>query len=58
MNPSTTFHLPPVTDHTFQRRLQQLTDEIMQHPHSQEVLRLVEEQIADDTFVLVADTHQ
>ncbi len=41
-----------MTSKTFERRLQQLIEEIMQHPHKDELLRLAEEQLADDTLVL------
>lgn len=40
---------------TFQRRLAQLKEQIMQHPHRKELLNLAQEQLLDDTFVLAAD---
>ena len=43
-----------MTDNTFERRLQQLITDVMHHPHSEELLKLAHEQLADDTFVLVA----
>lgn len=42
-----------MTEETFNRRLEQLVKEVMQHPHSEEILRLANEQLADDTVVLV-----
>lgn len=41
-----------MTEQTFQRRLEQLTVEVMQHPNRDELLQLVHQQIEDDTFVL------
>jgi hypothetical protein len=43
-----------MSETTFERRLQQLITDVMQHPHSEELLRLTQEQLQDDTFVLVA----
>lgn len=43
-----------MSETTFERRLQQLITDVMQHPHSEELLKLAQEQLADDTFVLVA----
>jgi len=37
---------------TYERRLQQLIEELMQHPHRHELAALMQEQLADDTFVL------
>lgn len=42
-----------MTEKTFNRRLLQLKEEIMQHPHKDELLHLAQEQLIDDTFVLV-----
>jgi len=42
---------------TYQRRLKQLWDELMQHPHKEELTVLMQEQQKDDTFVLV-EKHQ
>lgn len=53
---STTY--PPtkfMTEQTFNRRLKQLIDEVMQHPHKDELIQLAHEQLADDTFVLIHD---
>lgn len=51
--PSTTFHpTKSVTEQTFNRRLDQLIREVMQHPYKDELLKLAHEQLADDTFVL------
>ena len=41
-----------MTERTFERRLEQLTLAVMQHPNKDELLQLVHEQLADDTFVL------
>lgn len=43
-----------MTQKTFERRLAQLEAEIMQHPYRDELLKLCQEQLADDTLVLVA----
>lgn len=43
-----------MTTKTFERRLQQLTTEVMQHPHKEELLQLIHEQLEDDTLVLPA----
>lgn len=54
MTLSTTFHQQPLmTEKTFNRRLLQLKEEIMQHPYKDELLHLAQEQLIDDTFVLV-----
>lgn len=45
-----------MTDKTFEKRLQQLIVEVMQHPHKDELLRLAQEQLLDDTLVL-SDIH-
>lgn len=42
-----------MSETTFERRLQQLMTDVMQHPHSEELLRLAQEQLVDDTFILV-----
>jgi hypothetical protein len=41
-----------MSETTFQRRLVQLMDQVMQHPHKDEVLQLAHEQLMDDTDVL------
>jgi len=41
-----------MTEATIARRLTQLKNELMQHPHKQELLQLVQEQLKDDTHVL------
>lgn len=46
-----------MTKTTFQRRLEQLLIEIMQHPHKAELTALLQKQLDDDTFVLVKE-HQ
>jgi hypothetical protein len=42
-----------MSETTFERRLQQLITDVMQHPNSEEILRLTQEQLQDDTFILV-----
>ena len=42
-----------MTEQTFNRRLSQLIDEVMQHPHKEELLKLAQDQLLDDTLVLV-----
>jgi hypothetical protein len=41
-----------MTSKTFERRLQQLIEEIMQHPHREELLQIAADQLEDDTVVL------
>lgn len=41
-----------MSETTFERRLAQLKDAIMQHPHRDELVKLAHEQLVDDTFVL------
>ena len=41
-----------MTEQTFNRRLEQLIREVMQHPNRDELLELAQEQLKDDTFVL------
>jgi len=45
-----------MTEETFNRRLDQLINDVMQHPHKNELLKLAQEQLADDTVVL-SDKH-
>jgi hypothetical protein len=42
-----------MTERTFERRLQQLIADIMQNPHRDELLMLMQEQLEDDTLVLL-----
>jgi hypothetical protein len=42
-----------MTERTFSRRLQQLIQQVKTHPNREEILRLAQEQLLDDTFVLV-----
>ena len=44
-----------MTEQTFNRRLDQLIQDVMQHPHKDELLKLAQEQLRDDTFVLDRD---
>lgn len=41
-----------MTDAAFSCILQRLNDEIMHHPHKEELLKLMNEQLQDDTFEL------
>lgn len=45
-----------MTDAAFNCMLQRLNDELMHHPHKDELLNLMEEQLRDDTFELVTET--
>ena len=40
---------------TYERRLHQLIHSIMHHPHKGELTALMQEQLADDTFVLATE---
>lgn len=44
-----------MTEQTFNRRLDQLIREVMQHPHRDELLELAQKQLEDDTVVLTSD---
>jgi uncharacterized membrane protein affecting hemolysin expression len=44
-----------MTKKTLERRTQQLIAELMQHPHKEELLCLIDEQLCDDTEVLHAE---
>lgn len=37
-----------MTSKTFERRLSQLIEEVMQHPHKEEILKIATEQMLDD----------
>lgn len=39
-----------MTSKTFERRLSQLIEEIMQHPHREEILKITTEQMLDDVY--------
>lgn len=43
-----------MSEETFNLRLSQLIAEVVEHPHREEIIRLAEEQLADDTLVLHA----
>lgn len=45
-----------MTDAAFCCMLQRLNDEIMHHPHKEELLKLMNEQLQDDTFELAQET--
>jgi hypothetical protein len=42
-----------MTSKTFERRLQQLIEELSKHPYRDEVLQLAADQLQDDTLVLI-----
>lgn len=44
-----------MTEQTFNRRLDELVKAVMQHPYRDELLKLAQEQLEDDTFVLDTD---
>lgn len=44
-----------MSEETFSRRLSQLINQIKNHPNAEEILRLAQEQLADDTLVLPAE---
>ena len=53
MNLSITYlHTKSMSETTYVRRLTQLIDEVMQHPHKDELIKLAQEQLEDDTLVL------
>lgn len=41
-----------MTQKTFERRLQQLIDAVCNHPHKEELLSLVYDQLTDDDVVI------
>jgi len=43
-----------MTEATYNRLLQRLIKEVNEHPYREELLRLMQEQRMDDTFVLTA----
>lgn len=45
-----------MSDAAFCCMLQRLNDEIMHHPHKEELLKLMNEQLQDDTFELAQET--
>ena len=49
-----TSHLPLMTEATFNFLVDTLVEEVRMHPYRDELLELIEEQLADDTFTLVA----
>ena len=57
-SPSITFPLllnliPTMTKATYERRLAQLIEQVRNHPHREEVLRLAMEQLRDDDSITV-----
>ena len=41
-----------MTDSTFSRRLQQLIQQVKDHPNRDEILKLAQEQLIDDLFTI------
>ena len=41
-----------MSDYTFSRRLQQLIKQVENHPNRDEIIKLAQEQLIDDTFTL------
>jgi hypothetical protein len=41
-----------MTDITFSRRLQQLIKQVENHPNRDEIIKLAQEQLVDDTFTI------
>lgn len=46
-----------MTKYTQERRTQQLITEVMQHPHKEELLKLMHQQLADDAMVTIEAEH-
>lgn len=46
-----------MTTTTFERLLARLNHEIMHHMHKEELTALMQEQLADDTLVLLPEPH-
>lgn len=42
-----------MTEYTYSRRLYQLIQDLKDHPNREEIMRLAQEQLIDDTLVLV-----
>lgn len=40
---------------TFSRRLQQLIKQVENHPNRDEIIKLAQEQLIDDTFTITTD---
>ena len=60
-SPSTTFPLllnliPTMTETAYERLLAQLTEQVRNHPHRDEILRLAMEQLRDDDCITVQHT--
>ena len=41
-----------MSEYTFTRRLQELIKQVENHPNRDEIIKLAEEQLIDDTFTL------
>lgn len=46
-----------MTKKTLERRTQQLIDEVMQHSHKEELLKLMQQQLVDDAMVTTEEEH-
>ena len=49
-------NLIPMTKATYERRLAQLIEQVRNHPHREEVLRLAMEQLRDDDCITMQHT--
>ena len=52
MTPTNRFQYQSMKEHTFSRRFDQLVTLINIHPNRDELLRIMEEQVADDTELI------
>lgn len=41
-----------MTESTFNRRLAQLIEQVKNHPNKEEIIRLAQEQLAEDTHIV------
>ena len=46
-----------MTKKTLERRTSQLISEIMQHPHKQEIIKIMQEQLLDDANLVHQQEH-
>jgi hypothetical protein len=42
-----------MSDYTFSRRLQQLLKQVENHPNRDEIIKLAQEQLVDDSFTII-----
>lgn len=48
----TTFHPKIMTEFVYSRRLEQLIAQLKNHPHREEIIKLAQEQLIEDTDVV------